>query len=67
MPATLPRARATHQDVLGRTVTSTVALEEMREGIGKVISMAKMKEAMADTSHGGVQGGVHDAEKKKAS
>ena len=46
---------------------STVAPEEMRESIGKVISLAKMKEAMADTSHGGVQGGVHDAEKKKAS
>jgi len=44
---------------------STVALEEMREGIGKVISMAKMKEAMAVTSHGGVQGGVHDAKKRK--
>jgi hypothetical protein len=46
---------------------STVAAEEMREGIGKVISLAKMKEAMAVTSHGGVQGGVHDAENKKAS
>jgi len=33
------------------------------EGLGKVISMAKMKEAMAVTSHGG----VHDAEKRKAS
>jgi hypothetical protein len=32
-----------------------------------VISLAKMKEAMAVTSHGGVQGGVHDAEKRKAS
>ncbi len=46
---------------------STVALEEMREGIGKVISMAKMKEAMVVTSHGGVRGGVHEAEKKMAS
>jgi len=46
---------------------STVALEEMRESIGKVISMAKMKEAMAVTSRGGVQGGVRDAEKRKAS
>jgi hypothetical protein len=39
----------------------------MRESIGKVISLARMKEAMADTPHGGVQGGVHDAEKRKAS
>jgi len=44
---------------------STVAPEEMRESIGKVISLAKMKEAMAVTSHGGVQGGVHDAEKER--
>jgi hypothetical protein len=41
--------------------------DEMRKGLGKVTCMAKMKEAMAVTSHGGVQGGVHDAEKRKAS
>ncbi len=38
-----------------------------KESLGKVISLVKMKAGMADTSHGDVQGGVHDAEKKKAS
>ena len=50
---------------------STVAAEEIEACIGKVISLAKMKEAMAVTSQqqspGGVHGGVHEAEKKKAS
>ena len=40
---------------------------EALQSIGKVISLARMKEAMAVTSHGGAQGGVHDAEERKAS
>ena len=37
--------------------------EHQGVSIGKVISLARMKEAIADTSHGG----VHDAEKRRAS
>lgn len=55
---------------------STVAGREIREGIAKVIDLAKVKEAMATRSlqgegpglrEGGVLGGVPEAETKKAS
>jgi len=56
---------------------STVGGQEIREGIAKVISLAKFQEAMTATpkaaekgagqSQSGMHGGMHDAETKKAS
>lgn len=48
---------------------STVHAEEIQAGIAKVVSLAKVREAMAgsaaESDSGGVHGGVHGAEKAK--
>jgi hypothetical protein len=73
VPHDMPRTRAVsgHATEAMQHRYSTVAPEEMRESLGKVISLVKMKAAMAvlpeNQSRGGVQGGVHGTEKKKAS
>jgi len=45
---------------------STVAPSEIREAIGKVISLAGIRKAAAAVGEKANQGGVHEAEKKKA-
>jgi hypothetical protein len=65
------RAVSGHATTAMQQHYSTVAQDEIRECIGKVISIAGIRRAKPaaeeKTDQGGVQGGVHEAEKKMAS